>query len=316
MTRSETDSERELGEDESGKADSVKLAKFLTPVPKPKSSMPPPPSPAALRVSPAPPVAKQRPSLFSDLPVPRKNSSLRPPADVTEAPRVEPPVEPPPVEPPRAEEPAPPVSPSRRRPRIEEWDETESPTGDVTLETSLREMEREDVDRDLDLLPLSRPPLGPKGARRAAIAAAALVLVVAVVFVARRALSPSPAAAPSSSPASTAALAREPNAPTDDTFETKEEVEFPTSAADPAKGRELRQEARRLLESGNAEEGVRVSRLAIQADPNEAEGYILLAAGLQDLGRWQESRDVFAKCVQESGRKANAECVYFATRSK
>jgi hypothetical protein len=309
MTRSEADTERELGEGESDEADSIKLAQFLTPVPRPKSSMPPPPSPSALRAPPAAPIAKQRPSLFSDLPVPRKNSSLRPPAAVTEAPHVEPPH----VEPPRVEEPAPPPSPRRRRPRIEEWDETESPTGNITLETSLREVEREDISLDLELLPVSRPPLGPKGLRRAAIAAAALALVVAVVFVARRALSPSPAPA-ASSPAPTAALPREPNAPTDDTVETKEEVEFPT--ADPAKGRELRHEARRHLESGNAEEGVRVARLAIQADPNEAEGYILLAAGLQDLGRWQESRDVFAKCVQESSRKANAECVYFATRSK
>ena len=43
---------------------------------------------------------------------------------------------------------------------------------------------------------------------------------------------------------------------------------------------------------------------------------ILLAAGLQDLGRWDESRQVFAKCVRESNGKANDECVYFATRSK
>ena len=71
-----------------------------------------------------------------------------------------------------------------------------------------------------------------------------------------------------------------------------------------------------MLEGGNAKEGVDLARRAIQADPNDAEGYILLAAGLQDLGRWQESQDVFAKCVQESNRKANAECVYFATRSK
>jgi len=57
-------------------------------------------------------------------------------------------------------------------------------------------------------------------------------------------------------------------------------------------------------------------RRAIEADANDPEGYILLAAGLQDLGRWKESRDVFVKCVRESNGKMNTECVYFATRSK
>ena len=85
---------------------------------------------------------------------------------------------------------------------------------------------------------------------------------------------------------------------------------------DVEKGRELRREARRHLEAGRAEEGVSVARQAIEADANDPEGYILLAAGLQDLGRWKESRDVFVKCVRESNGKMNTECVYFATRSK
>jgi hypothetical protein len=286
--------------------------------------MPPPPSSSALRAAPVPPIPQERASLFSDLPVPRKNSSLRPPAAVTEAPHAEPPrVEMPGAEPPHVE--APRVKPrmqapewetsrDRARARIGAFAETEGPTGSLTLEKTL--LDEGDSDDDLDQIPLSRAPLGRAGARRAAIAASALIAVAAIVVVAKRALSPAPVAAPSSSAATAPPAPREPNAPTDDTLEPAEEVEFPPSAADPAKGLALRRQARQLLEKGSAEEGVKVSRLAIQADPNDPEGYILLAAGLQDLGRWQESRDVFAKCVQESSRRGNAECVYFATRSK
>jgi hypothetical protein len=314
MTRTEADTERELEEGESGKADSVKLAKFLTPVPRPKSSMPPAPSTSALR---APPAPKERASLFSDLPVPRKNSSLRPPAAVTETPPVAEAthVEAPRVEPVRVGQTAPLAALDRARALLEGFDQTEGPTENVALETRLREGKEEDEDDDVDLVPLSRPPMGRIGARRAAIAAGALAGALVIVIVAKRAMSPSPAPAPSSSAAS-ALAPREPNAPTDDTLEETDDVEFPTTEADPVKGRELRRQARQLLERGSTEEGVRVSRVAIQADPNDPEGYILLAAGLQDLGRWQESRDVFAKCVQESSRRPNAECVYFATRSK
>jgi hypothetical protein len=307
MTGSEADTDRELEGDESGQADSTKLAKFLTPVPRPKSSAPPPPpSPSALRPAPAPEIPRERASLFSDLPVPRKNSSLRPPAAVTEPTRAEAPR----VEPPRAEEPAPPT-PRRAAPSLGGFSETESPSANLTLERSLRE---EASDDDLDFIPLARAPIGRAGARRAAIAAGALIAAGAIFFAAKRAMSPPRATAPS---ASSSSMAVEPGPPTtDDTVQPTEDSDFEPSAADPALGRDLRREARQLLEKGSAEEGVRVARRAIMADPNDAEGYILLAAGLQDLGRWQESRDVFAKCVQESGRKANAECVYFATRSK
>jgi hypothetical protein len=104
--------------------------------------------------------------------------------------------------------------------------------------------------------------------------------------------------------------------PADETVPPNEDIEIGGAEPDVAAGRELRKEARRLLEQGEAEKGVALARRAILADPNAPEAYILLAAGLQDLGRWQESRDVFAKCVHESNGKTNAECVYFATRSQ
>src|SRR5437868_1929659 len=82
MTGSEADTERELEGDESDSPDSVKLAKFLTPVPMPKSSFPPAPAPELPKST--PPSTSERVSLFSERPVPRRNSSLLPPPAVAE----------------------------------------------------------------------------------------------------------------------------------------------------------------------------------------------------------------------------------------
>jgi hypothetical protein len=82
---------------------------------------------------------------------------------------------------------------------------------------------------------------------------------------------------------------------------------------DPVKGLELRREARRLLEAGQIDTGVATARRAIEANPADAECYVLLAAGLQDQGRWAESREVFSRCVRKSNQGINAECVYFAS---
>jgi hypothetical protein len=84
-------------------------------------------------------------------------------------------------------------------------------------------------------------------------------------------------------------------------------------AVDPAKALEARREARRLLESGIIEPGVAAARNAIALNPTDPESYVLLAAGLQDMGRWAESREVFSRCVHKSKNGINAECVYFAT---
>jgi len=82
---------------------------------------------------------------------------------------------------------------------------------------------------------------------------------------------------------------------------------------DPAKAAEARREARRLLEAGLIEPGVAAARNAIALNPADPESYVLLAAGLQDMGRWGESREVFSRCVNKSKNGINAECVYFAT---
>ena len=86
-------------------------------------------------------------------------------------------------------------------------------------------------------------------------------------------------------------------------------VAVPTTAADPS---ELIGAARALLEAGHTGEGVAAARLAVDANPSNAEPYILLAAGLQDEGHWAEAQRVFAVCKQKTSSGPNATCRYFA----
>jgi hypothetical protein len=72
--------------------------------------------------------------------------------------------------------------------------------------------------------------------------------------------------------------------------------------------------ARALLEAGHTRDGVVAARAAVSASPSDAEPYILLAAGLQDLGKWAEAQTVFTTCKQATSSGPNATCRYFAGR--
>ena len=78
--------------------------------------------------------------------------------------------------------------------------------------------------------------------------------------------------------------------------------------------RALIRTARALLEAGHTREGVAAARLAVDANSSDAEPYILLAAGLQDEGRWAEAQGVFSLCKQKTSSGPNATCRYFAER--
>jgi hypothetical protein len=283
MTGADADTEQKVGADEPDSADPASLAKFLTPViPRPKSGAPDADA-VAQEIAPPEALAPQRTSIFDALLVPRRNSSLLPPpgdADATE-----------------------------ETSDIGTFEEHESPTSNLAVEKSLQD---DDLDADEDFLPRRRTPIDPTLIRRAAIAVGGLVVALCIVLIFRRA-SRRPESVTTAGPLVEApALA----ATRDEAAEPLDDPDFVVPIPDVEKGRELRREARRHLEAGRAEEGVSVARQAIEADANDPEGYILLAAGLQDLGRWKESRDVFVKCVRESNGKMNTECVYFATRSK
>jgi hypothetical protein len=212
-------------------------------------------------------------------------------------------------------------APAAPRPRREDRPppdvvpERESRTSDLILETSVRD-ETVEPDFDLGFLPGRRSSVGAR-VRRAAIGVAAVALSAGVVLVLTRAPS-RPNRAPLATAFAIESVPEPKGAPTGEAVEPAadpEDTQPEPSAADVAKASDLRREARQLLEAGRIEEGVGFARSAIKADPYNPESYVLLAAGLQDLGRWQESRDIFTKCVRQSNQKANYECVYFATRS-
>jgi hypothetical protein len=72
--------------------------------------------------------------------------------------------------------------------------------------------------------------------------------------------------------------------------------------------------ARSLLSAGHTRDGVVAAREAVQKNPLDAEPYILLAAGLQDLGAWHEAREVFSDCLRKAKRGTSSACQYFARR--
>jgi hypothetical protein len=79
--------------------------------------------------------------------------------------------------------------------------------------------------------------------------------------------------------------------------------------ADATRAARLIAEARALLRVGRARDGVAAARSAVEAQPTLGEPYVLLAAGLEDLGRWGEARRTFATCAE---RTHDAQCSYFA----
>jgi tetratricopeptide (TPR) repeat protein len=160
------------------------------------------------------------------------------------------------------------------------------------------------------------PLLSTSVARRGAIAGGALLVGVALWFAIGKRRAPT-AIAPSPTLADSSASAAAPATSASDDLEMGAIDDTPDEPPpDKAAALALRREARAMLEAGRIDEGVATARRAVEADPGDPETYILLAAGLQDQGKWQEARQIFSKCVRQSSRAARSECVYFATRGK
>jgi Flp pilus assembly protein TadD len=91
--------------------------------------------------------------------------------------------------------------------------------------------------------------------------------------------------------------------------ETNPKLESAGPAADAAK---VLRKARTLLNSGRSRDGVAAAREALALSPQEAEPYMLLGAGLQDLGKYAEARAVFDDCVKTAKHGPVASCRYFS----
>jgi Flp pilus assembly protein TadD len=76
--------------------------------------------------------------------------------------------------------------------------------------------------------------------------------------------------------------------------------------------RQLIRTARSLLEAGQIRAGVAAARQALAANSTDAEPYILLAAGLQDLGDWAGAQAIFGACKERSHQGPSADCRYFS----
>ncbi|MET0592469.1 MAG: hypothetical protein ABW133_07210 [Polyangiaceae bacterium] len=191
----------------------------------------------------------------------------------------------------------------------------------IPVATSDSDAPVEEDEEDTFSLPGTSNPWSTASVRRAtfvALLAAAAAVPAWVVFRARGVVPPPDREVSAASGAKIAAPTT--LAPTREVEGDDDEAEpAPAASAavpvaiDPVKGAELKREARRLLESGVIDQGVATARRSIEMNPNDPECYVLLAAGLQDQGRWAESREVFSRCVHKSNNGINAECVYFAT---
>lgn len=191
----------------------------------------------------------------------------------------------------------------------------------IPVATSDSDAPLEEDEEDTFALPGTSNPWSTASVRRAtfvALLAAAAAVPAWVVFRARN-IVPPPDRAEATAVAPQVANAATPTTLVRDLDGDGDEDPAPAASAavpvviDPVKGAELKREARRLLENGVIDQGVATARRSIEMNPNDPECYVLLAAGLQDQGRWAESREVFSRCVHKSNNGINAECVYFAT---
>jgi len=72
--------------------------------------------------------------------------------------------------------------------------------------------------------------------------------------------------------------------------------------------KELRKQARKLLESGKAKDAIPAALESTTLEPEHAEGWLLLGAAYQDRGRNAEARQAFVTCVAQAKRGPRGEC--------
>jgi tetratricopeptide (TPR) repeat protein len=68
------------------------------------------------------------------------------------------------------------------------------------------------------------------------------------------------------------------------------------------------------IERRHYHEAIALGRAAIDADPADADGYLLLGAALQETGRWERAARLFAECASTAQRGKVSECQALARR--
>ncbi len=88
------------------------------------------------------------------------------------------------------------------------------------------------------------------------------------------------------------------------------------SAVDPAAAKELTKKALGLLERGKYADAIEASKLAVQADPLDANPYLYWGTALMSMGKRPESVEVFTRCVEHAKKGPVHECRPFAPKAK
>ncbi|HTQ06673.1 MAG TPA: hypothetical protein VMI54_22610 [Polyangiaceae bacterium] len=129
-------------------------------------------------------------------------------------------------------------------------------------------------------------------------------------------LAPPPTAdvASTSSPGPAPSERSAPPAATDDAPAVTPAPSVAPVAAGAADAAGLRDKARTLLATGHSRDGVAFARAAVESDPLDARSYVLLGAGLQNLGDWAAARGVFEECTRKATHGGSSACQYFARR--
>jgi len=153
-------------------------------------------------------------------------------------------------------------------------------------------------------VPVAVPPATPTTTSGSAVAPSApsSTSIPVVVPSATPSAAVAPVVAPSSPPSVTPLPATPPPSAS------------PSAVASEADAAGLREKARSLLATGHSRDGVAFARAAVESDPADARSYVLLGAGLQDLGDWAAARDVFHECALKATRGPSGTCQYFARR--
>jgi tetratricopeptide (TPR) repeat protein len=85
-------------------------------------------------------------------------------------------------------------------------------------------------------------------------------------------------------------------------------------ALDVARARQAKNRVLLAIEQGRYSQAITLGRTAIDADPADAEIYLLLGTALQETGQWKRAAQVFSECSGKAKRGPVGECMSLTRR--